>query len=350
VKLASLKAYGKRFNDVSLRAATGARGWSAMVSAKEIEGDLSYRAEGTGQLIARLARFAVPPDAGAAQAALPMKPAELPGMDLVAERFSVRGIDLGRVELAAQRDGEDWRIEKVTMANPDGTLRANARWRGGATQRSVLDFSLEAHDAGKLLARVGYRDLVLGGKAKLDGSVNWEGDPLTLDSASLSGELKMSAEDGQFLEIEPGIGKLISLMSLQALPRRIALDFRDVFSKGFRFDRIEAASHVEHGVMQIRDFHMRGPAADVQMSGEADIGQETQNLRVRVVPGVGDSASTVIGIVNPVAGVTAAIAQRILKNPLGQIFAHDFSITGSWSDPKVSKLAAMPPASESVSP
>jgi uncharacterized protein YhdP len=161
----------------------------------------------------------------------------------------------------------------------------------------------------------------------------------------------MSAEDGQFLEIEPGIGKLISLMSLQALPRRIALDFRDVFSKGFRFDRIEAASQIERGRMQIRDFRMRGPAAEVQMSGEADLAQETQDLRVRVVPGLGDSASTVIGIVNPVAGVTAAIAQRVLKNPLGQIFAHDFSVTGPWSDPKVTKLSvASPPPSETASP
>jgi uncharacterized protein YhdP len=72
---------------------------------------------------------------------------------------------------------------------------------------------------------------------------------------------------------------------------------------------------------------------------------------VRVVPGLGDSASTVIGIVNPVAGVTAAIAQRVLKNPLGQIFAHDFSVTGSWTDPKVTKLSvAPPPPSETATP
>jgi uncharacterized protein YhdP len=279
-----------------------------------------------------------------------MKPAELPAMDVIAERFTVRGIDLGKVEFAAQRDGEDWRIEKIAVTNPDATLRANARWRGGEPQKSVLDFSLEASDAGKFLARLGYAGLVLGAKARLDGSVLWDGDPLALDTASLSGELKMLAEDGQFLEIEPGFGKLISLMSLQALPRRIALDFRDVFSKGFRFDRIDAATHVERGVMQIRDFRMRGSAAEVDISGEADVAHETQNLRVRVVPGLGDSASTVIGIVNPVAGVTAALAQRVLKNPLGQIFAHEFQVSGSWVEPKVERLTPVTQPSESVTP
>ena len=172
--------------------------------------------------------------------------------------------------------------------------------------------------------------------------MRWQGEPLGFDGASLSGELRLLAEDGQFLEIEPGIGKLISLMSLQALPRRMALDFRDVFSKGFRFDRVDAASHLDAGRMRLREFRMRGPAADVEMSGQVDLARETQDLKVRVVPGIGDSASTVIGIVNPVAGVTAALAQRVLKNPLGQIFSHEFSVTGSWSEPQVTSLA--PPA------
>jgi uncharacterized protein (TIGR02099 family) len=339
VKLASLKAYGKRFGNVALRAAGTGEAWSATVSAAQLEGEVGYRAQDGGRLVARFARLDVPPDTGGASLEGAISPGDLPAVDFVAERFSARGKALGRVELAAHPVGADWRIEKLAIANDQATLRASAWWRGGSASATELDFSLHAGDAGGLLDRLGYAALVAGGKAELDGKVSWPGEPLALDGASLSGELHLSAEDGQFLEIEPGIGKLISLMSLQALPRRVALDFRDVFSKGFRFDKVEAASRVEHGRMQIREFRMRGPAADVQMSGEVDLAHETQDLRVRVVPGLGDSASTVIGIVNPVAGVTAALAQRVLKNPLGQMFAHEFSVTGGWSEPQVARLA-----------
>jgi uncharacterized protein YhdP len=183
---------------------------------------------------------------------------------------------------------------------------------------------------------------VSGGRAQLSGSLSWDGEPSTLDIPSLSGDLKLTADDGQFVEIEPGLGKLISLMNLQALPRRVTLDFRDVFSKGFRFDRIDAAARIDSGLVQIRDFRMRGSAAAVAISGSADMAHETQDLRVRVVPTLGDSASTAVAIVNPVAGVAAAIAQRLLKNPLGQIFAYEYDVSGSWSDPKVAKVAAAP--------
>ena len=91
---------------------------------------------------------------------------------------------------------------------------------------------------------------------------------------------------------------------------------------------------------------MRGSAADVEMSGQTDLARETQDLRVRVVPSLGDSAALGIGIVNPIAGVAAALAQRILKNPLGQIFAYDYAVSGSWTDPKVVKILPPPPTEQ----
>jgi uncharacterized protein YhdP len=95
---------------------------------------------------------------------------------------------------------------------------------------------------------------------------------------------------------------------------------------------------------------MRGPAAEVVMSGKADIARETQDLRVRVVPSLGGSAATAVAIVNPVAGVAAAVAQHVLKNPLGQIFAADFGVSGSWADPKVARITASTPPSQTSTP
>jgi uncharacterized protein YhdP len=228
--------------------------------------------------------------------------------------------------------------------SPDASLTASGMWYA-APSRTALRFDLEAGDAGSFLARVGQPGMVKGGRARLGGSLTWQGDPAAFDLATLYGYVEMQAENGQFLEIEPGLGKLIGLMSLQALPRRISLDFSDVFSKGFRFDRIASNGHVESGVVKLNEFRMRGSAADVEMSGQADLARETQDLRVRVLPSLGDSAALGVALVNPIAGVAAAIAQRVLKNPLGQIFAYDYSVSGTWSDPKVVKI--LPPAPSS---
>jgi uncharacterized protein YhdP len=263
----------------------------------------------------------------------------------VAEDFTFEGKQLGRVELLGSRAGDDWRIESLKMANPDASVSATGVWRAAPSQ-TALQLDIAAADVGRFLERVGQPGAVKGGRAQMHGSLAWRGNPASLDLPTLAGDVDLRVEDGQFLEIEPGIGKLIGLMSLQALPRRVTLDFRDVFSKGFQFDRITSGARVDQGVIRLKEFRMRGSAADVEMTGEADVTHETQNLRVRVVPSLGDSAAIGVALVNPIAGVAAAIAQRILKNPLGQIFAFDYSVTGSWTDPKVVKILPPPPTEQ----
>jgi uncharacterized protein YhdP len=230
------------------------------------------------------------------------------------------------------------------MESADAVLNGSGAWRANPA-RTEMEFDVRAADVGAFLARVGNPGLVRAGKAHVHGKLAWQGDPGAMDFNTLGGSVQLLAENGQFLEIDPGLGKLIGLMSLQALPRRITLDFRDVFSKGFQFDRITANARVEGGLIKLDDkLRMRGSAAEVEMSGEASIVRETQNLRVRVIPSLADSASIGIAIVNPVAGVAAALVQHMLKNPLGQIFAFDYAVSGSWTDPKVAKVPPPEPS------
>lgn len=345
IRVGVLDALGRRMRGVVMQGVADGAGWSATMSCAEFAGDLAYRGEGSGRLVARFSRFTLPEDAPGAKAGEGAK--DLPAVDLVADSFTHRGRNLGRIEVQARHEGADrrsWRIEKLAMTNPSSALTGSGLWRQGETSRTTLAFKLDVNDVGQFLDRFGYPDHLKGGRARLEGTLDWNGDPVTLDYATLGGQLQMQAEDGQFLEIEPGIGKLVSLMSLQMLPRRIALDFRDVFSKGFQFDRITSNMAVERGVMAVKEFHMRGPAADVNMTGQVDLSLETQSLAVKVIPQLGDTASTVVGLVNPLAGVATLIAGRVMKNPLGKMFAFDYNISGTWADPKVDKVQSVAPA------
>ncbi|MEA3192179.1 MAG: hypothetical protein QOD26_512 [Betaproteobacteria bacterium] len=343
VRVGTLDVYGKRLTGTTVRAGTDAVGWSASVNAKELSGDISYRGR---QVLARLDYLSIPPDAPGPRRGRAPRPGDMPGVDLVAERFDFRGKPFGQLMLAASQQsgaqGAEWRVERLALTGADATLRGSGVWRPlpDGTPASELEFQLDASDAGSFLARAGFPNGVRGGKATLLGSLAWRGDPSTIDYATLGGELKLEATDGQFLEIDPGYGKLLSLMSLQQLPRRIGLDFSDVFSKGFKFERIDAEARVDKGLMNLKEFRMSGSAADVEMRGDVDLARETQNLRVRIIPGVGDTASTALVLVNPAVGVAAAIAQRVLKNPLGQMLAYQYAITGSWNDPKVARVSA----------
>jgi len=338
VRIGTLDAFGKRLTGATVRAGSDAVGWSASVNAQEISGDISYRG---GQVLARLDYLSIPPDAPGPKRAA-KQPGDMPGLDLVAERFDFRGKPFGQLMLAAKGQGSEWRVEKLALTSDDASLRGSGVWRTAPEGKptSELEFQLDASDAGSFLGRAGFPNAVKGGKATLLGSLAWRGELADIDYPTLGGELKLEATEGQFLEVDPGFGKLLGLMSLQQLPRRIGLDFSDVFSKGFKFERIDAEARVDKGVMGLKEFRMSGSAADVEMRGEVDLARETQNLRVRIIPGVGDTASTALVLVNPAVGAAALIAQRVLKNPLGQMLSYQYSVTGSWSDPRVARIVA----------
>ena len=149
--------------------------------------------------------------------------------------------------------------------------------------------------------------------------------------------MHLEAKKGQFLKVDPGLGKLIGVVSLQALPRRVALDFRDVFSEGFAFDEISATAAITRGVAHTGDFSMAGPAARVEMKGDINVAGETQRLDVKVVPSMSESVALGAAIVNPAVGIATLLAQKALKDPIGEMVAFEYEVSGTWADPMVLK-------------
>lgn len=75
------------------------------------------------------------------------------------------------------------------------------------------------------------------------------------------------------------------------------------------------------------------------MKGDVDLVRETQNLHVRVVPVVSDTVAVGVALANPAAGLLTFLLQKVLRDPLGQMVAYEYDITGSWAQPNVVKTA-----------
>lgn len=339
----TLVAIGRQFHDVAVRAQfDGRRTWRADVTARELAGEIGWRPEGQGLVRARLTHLIQPERAPGTSAGSDVAN-ELPALAITAESYTFNGNQLGRLELRAVNEAKGWRLDKLELASAEGTLSASGLWdpaRGAG--RTQLDVKADVKDVGKYLERFGHPDTVARGTATLSGTVEWAGPVYRIDYATLAGSLDLKAEKGQFVKLQPGVGKLLGVLSLQSLPRRMSLDFRDVFTEGFAFDSINGSAKIAQGVASTENLAMAGPAANVAIAGRADLAQETQDLTVRVVPVLGDSVAVAAGValLNPIVGAGALIAQRLFKDPLGRMFAYEYQITGSWVDPKVIRVRA----------
>lgn len=162
--------------------------------------------------------------------------------------------------------------------------------------------------------------------------MGWQ--PHEYDVLALNGNLEFEVKQGQVLKVQPGVGRLLGLVTLQSLPRRLTLDFRDLFSNGFAFDKISGRVNIDKGVMRSDNFSMTGPAADVMITGETNLKAETQKLRVKVLPHITDSLSLAALAGGPLAGAVAFLAQKVLKDPLNKIASTEYEIIGTWDNPQ----------------
>lgn len=358
LRASSLHLAGRTLNRLVLGASRlpggDLRSWRFSLDADQLSGYVEHRNAGNGLVFARLGRLSLPKQevesvsqllAGKPQAdTSSSETRSVPDLDIVVDDFELRDKHLGRLEVQARATGpqRDWHLNKLQLRAADAVLNGTGRWinePGQAQRRSELDWKLELLDAGSLLERMGQGRVLRGGRGELTGQIGWAGSPLSPDYASMSGQLHVALESGQFLTVEPGVGRLLGVLSLQSLPRRFLFDFRDVFSEGFTFDGIQGDVKIERGVASSQNLRTRGVQAAVLLEGRADLAAETQNLRVLVVPELNaGGASLAYAAVNPAIGLGTFLAQLLLSRPLAAASTREFHITGSWVDPKVEKV------------
>lgn len=354
LKVGTMDALGRRYRDLAIHAVIQPDGnWRSSMVGNEFEGTLLWQPQGRGRLTARMKTLTIPaPSPATLQAPTTVtrerRQLDLPALDITAEQFSLGGKTLGSLQVAATPQGADWRIEQLTIVNPESTFALDGLWEGWlASPRTRVNIRLDARDAGKLLERLGYPGGLKRGTAKIEGALTWRGTPYEIDYPSLSGNLVLDAAKGQFDKIDAGVGKLLGVMSLQALPRRVSLDFRDVFSDGFAFDEIVGPVTIERGIALTENFRIQGPSARVLMKGTVDLARETQNLRVRVTPYLSESVSIAGALIGgPVAGVATFLAQKMLKDPIDEMAAFEYDVTGKWREPQVAKVERRANAAE----
>jgi uncharacterized protein (TIGR02099 family) len=367
IRAGELRVQGRQLNNVVVGGSREGATWRANVDATELNGYVEFRQAGAGpgRVYARLARLVLAPGtATEVEAILNEQPTTIPALDIVVEDMELRGKKLGRVEIEAINRGggasastqgapREWRLNRFNVIMPEAVLTATGNWaaapadgvvpaaaaRSADRRRTTMNFTLDVSDSGELLKRFGMADLVRRGKGKLEGQVNWDGSPLGLDYPTLGGQFSINMESGQFVKADPGIAKLLGVLSLQSLPRRLTLDFRDVFSEGFAFDFVRGDVSIDKGIARTNNLQMRGVNAAVLMDGSADISRETQDVRVVVVPEINaGTASLIATAINPAIGLGTFLAQMFLRRPMMEAATQEFHIDGNWTDPKITKV------------
>jgi uncharacterized protein YhdP len=227
-------------------------------------------------------------------------------------------------------------IEQLRALSSRVQINASGDWNGSASNsRTHMRINFSAEDLGAMLGALGFDGLVNGGKTHDQLDASWPGSPSALSLATMDGTLSIHVNDGRIPEAtSPGVGRLLGLVSLAEVPRRLTLDFGDVFGKGLAFDSIAGDFHLANGNATTDNLLIAGSAANISITGRTGLRAKDYDQEMRVVPHVGNSLPLVGAVVGGPIGAAAGFAvQGLLGRGLNQAASARYKITGTWDKP-----------------
>ena len=144
---------------------------------------------------------------------------------------------------------------------------------------------------------------------------------------------------------------MVGLLSIAALPRRLALDFRDVFGSGFSFDEASGRIVLENGLARTEDVVLTSTAATMEIAGQTNLVERTFDHDLTIKPGVGKTLPVIGAIAGGPGGAAAGLAlQGLFQDSLGEAAEARYAIEGAWSDPRVERIGLQPAPPEGSEP
>ncbi|MFT4256177.1 MAG: YhdP family protein [Pseudoxanthomonas sp.] len=337
---------GSDFPDTRVQVRPSDDGLNVTLAGAALAGTINVPNADNGRIDGRLSRLhwrapqataAAPGDTAKKPPASDYNPAAVPSLALDIDELRFADARLGAAQLRTTQTATGMRIEQLALGSAEQKIAINGDWSGrGATARTHLLAQIDSRDLGALLDDSGLKGRVEGGHGRLKMDAAWPGSPADFALAQVQGSLDVAARDGQLSQVKPGAGRVLGLLSVTQLPRRLLLDFRDIFDKGFAFNRIEGKLAFADGNARSDAFTIDGPAAEIRIRGNTDLRAQQFDQTIDVSPKSGNLL-TVVGAVagGPVGAAVGAAANAVLKKPLSGIGAKTYRVTGPWADPKV---------------
>lgn len=347
VSIGQARILGRDFSRVIVEGSNREGGWSLNVTSENLDGSLWIPRDPSAAIRADFDRLVLEAPSAAASTTQDdtarADPRRFPPTVLTAKQFAFGDVARGALEATLLGTPRGLRLASARLVNGPTRLTATGDWTiTDGRHETALDLVMETDNAGVTLADFGYAEALSAGVGFHTAYVTWPGGPAEYASQHLSGTATVNIRQGRILDVEPGAGRIFGLLSFQALPRRLNLDFSDFFREGFAFDAITGEFVIRDGVAMTDNLNVKGPAAEIRVEGEVNLAARTYNEHVTVMPNVTGAvpwAAVGVGVTNPAAGAAVWLAERLLRKPVSDLTRANYRVTGSWNNPTVEKLA-----------
>jgi len=263
-----------------------------------------------------------------------IEPQSLPRIRVNCKDCQVFGNWLGEIKFESFPNDDGLRIDDIQINGPNGNIRANGQWyKRNGDHYTFINGDLKSDDFGEFLKDFQFDSGIKDSEAIMDFAFTWKASPFDFSFDYLDGEMQWELSDGYITELSDKGSRIFTLLSLDSLVRKLSLDFRDVFAKGFFYDEMRGSVQITEGKADTRDTKIDGGAGEMEIYGYTDLVARELNYNVNFTPNVtGNLPVLVYFMVNPPTALAALALDQVLTS--AKVISNvNYSITGTLEEP-----------------
>ena len=321
--------------------------WSVKMKTDSASADLNYQPK-QARLTGYLSRWVVASETSDAnnQTNMAWKPNKIPNINLTIASLQVGDVDAGKLSLKGTRlENDAWRLDAGELHTQSYDLMFSGGWKEAPKPQTLLDARLKIRDLANALNHWDISPVVLAKHGDIQFSGRWNGAPKDFSLKAITGNMHLIFKDGRITHLSPetekkmDLGKLLSILSLQTIPRRLKLDFSDLSQPGYSFDKFEGNFVLAHGIMETEDSAIDGPVARATMKGSLNVDKRLYDISLHISPHIAASLPVVATIAGgPVAGIATWVASKLINQGMEKISGYTYDVSGPWLEPVVQQV------------
>lgn len=258
----------------------------------------------------------------------------LPLIDIDSKQLFWRSVNLGKLKLQTERLNNGTHFKKIKISGANKDIDFTADWikqRQGTS--TLLSGALRMEGFGQFLSELGYSDDFKETRAEIEFTGGWNDAPQQFSLDKLNGQLQIKLSDGRISSIEPGLGRLLGLISMEQWAKRLSLNFTDIYRQGLAFDKITGDFKITNGVADTDNLLIDAVSAKMKIVGSANLVEKTLNHRVAVIP----KSSGALPIAGTIVDGIATIITNAVTNDYkeGYFFGSEYKVAGPWGNVEV---------------
>lgn len=346
INVKKILLYGVQLTDAEVMLAPALNDWSLKITSPQLAGAISIPKviDKTSTITADLTKVDIDSLANQKTESMVTAANSLPAISFSSDIVIYDGIRLGEVAFNSVPTANGIAIKNLSIDSSDISLQSSGAWiQKDNSNVTRLHGKATSKNVSKLLISLGFdAHNFEASDGALTFDLSWGNPPYALSMANLSGNANLQIGKGRIVEVSQGsdakmdLGRMLNLFSLQSIPRRLSLDFSDVFQKGYSFDSLRGDFKFSNGNAQTTNMRFDGTLARVEIRGKIGVSQKDFDLILSVTPYVTASIPVAATLLTgqPVIGVAAWAVNKMIGSEVSKAVTYYYTVTGSWANPQ----------------